>query len=415
MKTLLRIAAALTTLVLLSTAAMAQTFPNKPIADIVPAAAPDNNSKQAVSIADALEKKINAHFKKFTPELRRYTYRMVNAYPESITAYGESLTIFSPKQITAEIALFHEVKNSDVMSSVLVSVFALCHNILIHSVGTGYECLTFLNSQTQKDKKIGTLLMWEFFFAEEFGEGLALHNLESNDVVWSQMWANYLSEAAIYESSIARIETVLQNTKDPEISQALIAALMYISNPLSAKTFKRIAETTKNDAIQAKAIFALTELIGFEGLPSLQSIRTVGKQSKEQKKSSLDWLKNETSSGRKWGTKVGNDLGFIERFGAFKSPAIDWLRSEGMLDEKVASNPVFLSKLKKDRLLDLLIEAKGFGLEAAKGHLFMSIEQTDMARLLLLRKLQVYSPNQLNSGRLKTIGIFIRHLRKTKA
>ena len=129
MKTLLRIAAALTALVLLSTAAMAQTFQNKPIADIVPAAAPDNNSKQAASIADALERKLYAHFLEFTPEL--YRYRI-------LTAYGESLTIFSPKQITAEIALFNEVKNSDVMSSVLVGVFALCHNILIHSAGTGY-------------------------------------------------------------------------------------------------------------------------------------------------------------------------------------------------------------------------------------------------------------------------------------
>ena len=227
------------------------------------------------------------------------------------------------------------------------------------------------------------------------------------------MWAMYLSQRAIYESSIPRIEAVLQRTNDTEISQNLIAALMYISNPLSAKTFKRIAESTNNDEVQAAAIFALTELIGYDGLPYLESILTVGKKSEEQKKSSLDWLKNKTSPDSKWGTQVGNDLGFIERFGDLKSPAIDWLRSEGLLDEKVANNPVFLSKWKKDRLLDLLIEVKGFGLEAAKGHLFISIEQTDMARLLLLRKLQAYSPNPLTSGRLKTIGIFIRHLRKT--
>ncbi len=40
MKTLLRIAASLSTLVLLSTAAMALTFPTKPIADIVPKLVP---------------------------------------------------------------------------------------------------------------------------------------------------------------------------------------------------------------------------------------------------------------------------------------------------------------------------------------------------------------------------------------
>lgn len=81
---------------------------------------------------------------------------------------------------------------------------------------------------------------------------------------------------------------------------------------------------------------------------------------------------------------------------------------------KNINNPIPLPKEKKDRLIDLLIESKGFGLEAAKAQLFLSIESSDMAKLLALRKACIYFPNEFTNGRLKTVGIFIRYLRKTK-
>ena len=223
-----------------------------------------------------------------------------------------------------------------------------------------------------------------------------------------------MSKLAIYESSIPRIEKILQQTKDTEIKKDLIGALMYISNPKSIEVVKQIIETTKNDEVQTKAIFAIAELAGSEGIKYLESIKTVGEKSKEEIKSSIVWLKKETSSKNKYGTEVTNDIAFIERFGDIKSPAIIWLDKEGLLNEKKAQKPTPLTKDKKDQLLYLLIESKGFGLEAAKAQLFLSIEQSDIDKLLTLRQICYYSPNKFTKGRMNTTGIFIRHLRKMK-
>ena len=71
-----------------------------------------------------------------------------------------------------------------------------------------------------------------------------------------------------------------------------------------------------------------------------------------------------------------------------------------------------MKKEKKEELLDLLMESKGFGLEMIKAHLFLSLEQTDINKLLKLRQMCVYSPNNYTKGRLKSIGIDIGYLRK---
>ena len=107
-------------------------------------------------------------------------------------------------------------------------------------------------------------------------------------------------------------------------------------------------------------------------------------------------------------------IDFIKRFGDIKSPAMIWLDKEGLLNEEKAQKPTILSKEKKDKLLDLLIESKGFGLEAVKAQLFMSIEKSDIDKLLTLRKVCFYSENDFTTGRVNTIGIFIRYLRKNK-
>lgn len=259
-----------------------------------------------------------------------------------------------------------------------------------------------------------SLLYSEMIFCGEFGEQLALDNLESTNIEWSKTWAGYLSSFAIYESSIPRIEKVLQMTKEIEIKQDLISALMYISSMKSVDLIKQIIETTEIDEVQTKAIFAYAEIAGYDGIKYLGSVKTVGENSKEEKKSSIDWLKKETSSKNKFGTEVGNDIDFIERFGDIKSPAMVWLDKEGLLNEKKAKKPTPLTQTQKDKLLDLLIDSKAFGLEAAKGQLFLSIEQSDIERLLTLRQMCMYSPNDFTKGRLKTIGIFVRYLRKIK-
>ncbi len=359
---------------------------------------------QSAITPDSLDKKITTHFDKFKPELYRYS---------GLTFYGEVKTTFDKDQIAKELQLYNEVKNSEIINKPTNTVFALCHNLLIHSPEKGKEFLKLLNKPTE-DKEIIGNLSTEFIFTGEYGEQIALNNLESDNIEWSKTWAGYLSKLAIYESSIPRIEKKLQQTNDTEIKQDLISALMYISNPKSIEIVKQIIETTKNDEVQAKAIFAIAELSGNEGIKYLESIKTVGDKSKEEKKSSIDWLKKETSSKNKYGTEVTNDIGFIERFGDIKSPAIIWLDKEGLLNEKKAQKPTPLTKEKKDQLLDLLIESKGFGLEAAKAQLFLSIEQSDIDKLLTLRQICCYSPNNFTKGRMNTTGIFIRYLRKTK-
>ena len=352
--------------------------------------------------ADSLDKTIAKHFEKTIAELFRYS---------GLTMYGGGETSFSNEQIVTEKELFNRVKNSELLNKPTENVFALCHNLLIHSPETGKSFLLLLNKPTTDENIIGELFT-EAMFTEQFGEQMALDNLEANNLEWSKIWAGYLSKNAIYESSIPRIEKMFQKTDDAEIKQDLIGALMYISNPKSIEIIKQIIETTKNDEIQTKAIFAFAELGGYDGIKYLESVKTVGQKSKEEKKGSIDWLKKETNQKNKFGTEVGNDIGFIERFGDIKSPAMIWLDKEGLLDEKKANKPTQLTKDKKDKLLDLLMQSKGFGLEAVKGTLFNSIEVKDIDKLIKLRSKCFYSPNNFTSGQVNTLGIMVRWLRK---
>jgi hypothetical protein len=359
---------------------------------------------QTTITADSLDKQISAHFDKYKPELFRYS---------GLAFYGEALKTFDKGQVETELQLCNEVKKSDLINKPTANVFALCHNILIHTPNSGKLFLKLLNKPTTNESIIGFLYS-EIIFTGKFGEQLAMDNLESTNKEWNKIWAGYLSSLAIYESSIPRIEKAFQQTNDPELQKGLISALTYISNPKSVQIVKQIIETTPNDELQAKAIFGYAELTGYDGIKYLKEVKTIGEKSQEERKSSIDWLKKETSPKNKFGTEVTNDIGFIERFGDIKSPAMIWLDKEGLLNEKKANKPIPLPKDKKDKLLDLLIESKGFGLEAVKGQLFLSIEQTDMDKLLTLRQMCVYSPNSFTNGRLKTVGIFVRYLRKTK-
>jgi hypothetical protein len=72
-----------------------------------------------------------------------------------------------------------------------VQVFALCHNLLIHSPEKGKEFLNLLNKPTEDKEVIGNLFT-ELIFTGEYGEQIALDNLESNNIGWSQVWAGYL-------------------------------------------------------------------------------------------------------------------------------------------------------------------------------------------------------------------------------
>ena len=351
---------------------------------------------------DSIDRKISSHFDEYRAELFRYG---------GLTYYGETVTDFSKKQVENELNLFDEVKKSDLVNNPTKAVFALCHNILIHTPEVGKAFLKLLNKPTTDDDILGFLWV-EMILAGEFGEQLALDNVESNDTEWSNTWSFFLGRNAIYESSIPRIERIYHQTNDIEIKINMTNALMYISSPKSVDFIKQIIETTQNDDIQEAAMYVYIELVGFDGIEYVENIKTVGEKSKKEKEVGLDWLKTGTSSKNKFGVGVENDTDFIDRFGDIKSPVVSWAIKEGLLKKKSINKPKALDRKKKDELIDLLIESKGFGLEMIKAQLFLSLEQTDIDKLLKLRQMSVYSPNNYSRGRQKTIGIYVRYLRK---
>ena len=351
---------------------------------------------------DSLDRKVQAHFNEYRAELFRYN---------GLTYYGETLTDFPKKQIESELKFFDEVKKSDLINNPTKSVFALCHNIFIHTPEEGKEFLKLLNKPTT-DNNVINFLWVEIISAGEFGENLALDNVESNNIEWINTWAIYLSQNAIYESSIPKIEKIYYQTKDVELKVNMINALMNISSPKTIDFVNQIIQTTQNDVLQEAAIFAYIELVGYDGIEYIKNIKTVGEKSKKEKEVGLDWLKTGTSSKNKFGVVVENNTDFIDQFGDIKSPVVSWVIKEELLKKKNINKPKALEKKKKDELIDLLMQSKGFGLEMIKAQLFLSLEQTDIDKLLKLRQVCMYSPNDYSKGRLNTIGIYVRYLRK---
>ena len=362
-----------------------------------------NDKVENIISVSSLNKNISKHFKQYSPELYKYN---------SLISCEKTTTNFEEAQVTKELELFDAVKNCKFNFKPTNDAFALCHNLLIHSPEKGHEFLKLLNKQTENHDVIKSLYT-EFLFAGEFGEQLVLTNLDSSNSNWCKTWSHYLSTLAIYDSSISVIENILNHSKDEEVKQDLISAMMCISNnPKSIHIIERIVETTKNEKVQAKAIYALAELLGKDGISYLEAIKCLGDISKEEKIASIAWLRLKTSSENKFGIEVINDVGFIKRYGNIKSPAIVWSQKEGLLNIENAQKPKPLSKIKKDELLNALIASKGFGIEAIKAQLFLSIETSDIEKLLALRQACCYSPNKFTQERIKTIGIFIRHLKK---
>ncbi len=352
--------------------------------------------------ADSLEKIIISHFENHPPELYRYM---------GLTQYGESKSSFSKTQISQEIRFSEQIKHSKLLAEPTKIVFALTHNLLIHSPKSGQELLTLLNRPTENTEIINSLFL-EVLFSGQFGEELALINLESNNQQWSKNWANFLSKNAIYDSSIPRIEKIFTKTNNIAIKLNLLSSFMYIGSTKSIDFVKQVMDTTKNDLIQTKAIFVYTELTGYHGIKVLESVDPVGEKSMKEKKGSIDWLERETSNENLYGTEVENDHDFVNRFGDIHSPAMDWLSNKGLLNHKEMNTPKALSKEDKDIIINLLIDSKCFGLEAIKGTLFISIDKTDISKLLALRSLIFYSPNRFSKGREKSVGILIRYLKK---
>lgn len=198
--------------------------------------------------ADSVNTRILHHFEEFLPELYLY---------DDFAMYGVTLPDFDEDQINKEQELYCEVINSELIDKNTKPVFALCHNLLIHSPDKGEEFLKRLNKPSDDVLTFRNLSL-EFIFAGELGERLAVENLESDNLLWCEKWSGYLSKFAIYESSIPKIEAIIQKTDNTKIKRNLISALTFISNPKSLEYVKQIIETTQHDDVQASAIYAYT-------------------------------------------------------------------------------------------------------------------------------------------------------------
>ncbi len=93
---------------------------------------------------------ITEHFEKYPPELFRYS---------GLTIYGETKTSFAQEQIDQELSLFGRLKKSELINKPTGAVFALDHNLLIHSPESGRELLALLNTPTEDRKIVGQLVM----------------------------------------------------------------------------------------------------------------------------------------------------------------------------------------------------------------------------------------------------------------
>ena len=352
------------------------------------------------------EAELKSHFDKTTPELLRYQNRL--------TLYGESLRSTRPpnETIEQEIELWRRARETDFAKKPSRLLFALCHNLLIYEPETGRQLLEEIN-HFEYDKQVRAYLAQAALATERWGEAFALRNLESPDLERRRFWTQYLVNYATYEESIPSIRARFENEQDPGIRGGLLRSLAMIGSPESSKFVRQVAETATDDDVQTGAIFAYVELAGHSGIPHAEEIKPVGPKAKSEKEEALKWLKEQTTPESPFGMTVNNDAEFVRRFCDIKSPAMIWLDSKFQTYESAADKiPTTLPAEDKKELLDLLLDTKGFGLEAVKGTLFNCVGREDLELLLKMRAASWYSPNSYSQSRSKTIGILVRRIRK---
>lgn len=161
-----------------------------------------NFFSQSKTLTDSINDTIERHFEIHKAELYRYG---------GLTMYGETKFSFSQDQIELELNLLKQTKSTDLINRPTKVVFALCHNLLIHSPEEGEELLYLLNKPTD-DPEIIDQLFLEVLFSGSFGEQLALNNLFIINEKWKKVWSSYLKTNAIYDSSIAKIKSAFEGT-----------------------------------------------------------------------------------------------------------------------------------------------------------------------------------------------------------
>lgn len=168
------------------------------------------------------------------------------------------------------------------------------------------------------------------------------------------------------------------------------------------------------DEVQAAAIFSDVQLNGRFGLARLRAMIPVGEVSKKQKESSLEWLETGTSENNPFGLEVESDQAFVDRFGDLDVPVMRRLRDEGLVNRNYEQGRELLPERVKGLVLESILEARGFGLEAVKGQLFRSLGSADEEMLLRIRSANWFSPNALSMSRHRTIDILVRRCRQMR-
>lgn len=352
---------------------------------------------------------IRKHFEKAPPQSRRYA--------GGVTFYGETRTstAIGADGLRVERELFATAREAGLLQTMPEEVRWLGHDLLVHDPD---GCAAFLQALVAaavgtRDRKLFNDMANAILAGGEAGERALVAVLDDADLERRRTAAKFLARIAIYRSSAAPIEAKLGSEADPEVCAGLWYALALIGLPQSAPLARERAKAAKDDAEQKAAIYAVVELDGFDALAWLKDLTPVGPTAKQECDEAKQFLEAETSATNKHGREVSSDSEFVGRFGDLVScPTIRWLADEKLLSETAVQQPAKLSDEQKARLLELLEESRGFGVEAVKGALFLSLAKDDEPALLRIRAASFHSPNTFSQGRLHTLSLMVRHLRQ---
>jgi hypothetical protein len=355
---------------------------------------------------DAVLAAIRDHFKEVPAEFDRY---------RGGAEYGEVLSRTLPTlgAKTREVALLEQAEAAGLFAKLPDEVLRLGHNVIVHDPMSAVAYVRALHAPGAPfDDRIKDFVVAETVAAGEFGEKLAVAEMDSADPAHRAFWSEYLQHYALYGSSRDGITKAARRDLEPATRAALVRALGGLGSPDALPFVRELLAGEQDDAVQAAAIFAFTVLAGFDGSDELAKVKTAGKQSAEELSASRDWLRNATSANLKHGAMVNSDAEFADRFADQPdSEVMRWIGKEGLLESRPLSHPKPMRADRKRELLQRLEDAKGFGLEAVKGTLFLSLEPDDETSLLRIRQVSYFSPNAQSEKRASTIGILVRTIR----
>jgi hypothetical protein len=286
--------------------------------------------------------------------------------------------------------------------------------LIVHDPTTAVEYLKALHESADlTNRELVPIIYAATLAAGELGEQMAVAELASGDKARRLFWARYLQQYALYLSTVDPIQKHLARESEAAVKTSLIRSLSAIGSPASVAVVKDLIERAVEDEVQAAAVYAYTELVGFDAIAYLEKIKPLGEKAEAVRRDAVRWLKQETRPDAKHGREVSNDAEFVSRFGDLQtSPVIRWLNKEHRLAKAVLNENPKLSTEQKKELLELLVDSKGFGLEAVKGSLFRSLSKEDEPVLLKIRSVSFYSLLDLSVARHKTVGVLIRQLRQ---